>query len=38
VKYLLARGADKNMKDKTGKTAIAWASERKFPEIESLLK
>lgn len=37
VKVLLKHGADKNIKDNTGKTALDYAKERKLKNIERLL-
>ncbi len=37
IKSLLDKGADKNLKDKSGKTALAWAKERKITEAIELL-
>ncbi len=37
IKSLLDKGADKNIKDKAGKTALAWAKERKITEAIELL-
>lgn len=38
IKSLLDKGADKNIKDKAGKTALAWAKERKIAEAIEMLK
>lgn len=38
IKSLLDKGADKNLKDKNGKTALAWAKERKITEAIEMLK
>lgn len=38
IKALLEKGADKRIKDKTGKTALDWAKERKITEAIEMLK
>jgi ankyrin repeat protein len=38
VKALVARGADVNLKDGDGKTAIIYAREKGFPNIVKILE
>lgn len=38
IKSLLEKGADKNLRDKNGKTALDWAKERKIAEAIEMLK
>jgi ankyrin repeat protein len=37
VAYLLTQSADKNIIDRSGKSAIAWARTNNFKDIEKLL-
>jgi len=38
INSLIEKGADKNLKDKNGKTALAWSKERKITEAIEMLK